>query len=74
MIAARSISAIRMPGAIVTTFAGRSASLGSIPIVGSETPVAGSRAAVRQFRKQGGGVFITNVSSIAARTGGGGGP
>ncbi len=34
---------------------------------------AGSRAAVRQFRKQGGGGNIINVSSIAARTGGGGG-
>ena len=33
----------------------------------------GSRAAVRQFRKQGGGGNIVNVSSIAARTGGGGG-
>ena len=33
----------------------------------------GSRAAVRQFRKQGGGGNIINVSSIAARTGGGGG-
>jgi 3-oxoacyl-[acyl-carrier protein] reductase len=35
---------------------------------------AGCRAAVRQFRKQGGGKGnIINVSSIAARTGGGGG-
>jgi 3-oxoacyl-[acyl-carrier protein] reductase len=34
---------------------------------------AGCRAAVRQFRKQGGGGNIINVSSIAARTGGGGG-
>jgi len=33
----------------------------------------GCRAAVRQFRKQGGGGCIVNVSSIAARTGGGGG-
>ena len=33
----------------------------------------GCRAAVRQFRKQGGGGTIVNVSSIAARTGGGGG-
>ena len=32
-----------------------------------------SRAAVRQFRKQGDGGNIINVSSIAARTGGGGG-
>ena len=31
------------------------------------------RAAVRQFRKQGSGGNIINVSSIAARTGGGGG-
>jgi 3-oxoacyl-[acyl-carrier protein] reductase len=34
---------------------------------------AACRAAVRQFRKQGGGGNIINVSSIAARTGGGGG-
>lgn len=34
---------------------------------------AACRAAVRQFRKQGGGGTIVNVSSIAARTGGGGG-
>lgn len=34
---------------------------------------AGCRAAVRQFRKQGGGGNIINVSSIAGRTGGGGG-
>lgn len=32
---------------------------------------AGCRAAVRQFRKQGGGGNIINVSSIAGRTGGG---
>ncbi len=31
------------------------------------------RAAVRQFRKQGGGGNIINVGSVAARTGGGGG-
>src|SRR5207249_11357783 len=34
---------------------------------------AACRAAVRQFRKQGTGGNIINVSSIAARTGGGGG-
>jgi len=34
---------------------------------------AACRAAVRQFRKQGSGGNIINVSSIAARTGGGGG-
>ena len=34
---------------------------------------AACRAAVRQFRKQGAGGNIINVSSIAARTGGGGG-
>ena len=34
---------------------------------------AACRAAVRQFRKQRGGGNIINVSSIAARTGGGGG-
>ena len=34
---------------------------------------AACRAAVRQFRKQGTGGNIVNVSSIAARTGGGGG-
>jgi 3-oxoacyl-[acyl-carrier protein] reductase len=34
---------------------------------------AGCRRAVRQFREQGNGGVIVNVSSVAARTGGGGG-